>query len=288
MGLSRPCVRKPPQIGPADDLPSSAHPTVHILEDEGGVRLHKLLAPLPATLDCRRSAIAEAKLDNVSLSLVESRKPEFLPYAVADLARWVPEAVPGFQPSPYELLAREFVELVEDHVFAVEKSQRNRAKRVLNQFLDDMEANLASHRPRQGLPPAVLDALISQGQTLIQLCWRIFPIEVSDETRGILVNEGVSGAAIEPWAARLALPFLSQAEILTLKAQGEKMDQWKEGERERGKTESGRPTPKRLAIWVLAHRLQIPAHRIARGFVGRAESEHFKKPNPVEAFLPFP
>jgi hypothetical protein len=250
-----------------------------ILEDEGGVRLHRLLASLPATLDLRRSAIAEGNLDNVSWSLAESRKPEFSPEVVADLARWQPEAVPGFQPSPYEFLAREFVALVEDHVFAVEKSQRNRAKRVLNQFLDDMEANLASHRPHEGLPPAVLDALVNQGRALIELCWRIFPFEVSDQTRAMLATEGISETGMEAWAARLALPFLSQAEILALKAESEKAAKRKRGS-------GSYPTPRRFVIGVLAHRLGARATTLARKAFDSDTVVYFeKKPDPIKRQL---
>ena len=155
-------------------------------------------------------------------------------------------------------------------------------------FRHDMEARLGKKHPVDGPPPNVLAALVRQGAILIQLCWRTFPIEVSIETRRKLANEDVADHEMQLWTARLSMPFLSRPEILTLKAHTEEADKWSEREKRRGRPETGRPTPKRLTIWVLAHRLQIPAHRIARKFVGRAESEHFKMPNPIEAFLPFP
>ena len=246
-----------------------------ILEDEEDVLFPEPLARLPATLDCRRSAIALGKLENVRMGVADPRIPRFLPEAVADLGRWEPEAVPGFQPSPYEFLGREFVLLVEDHLFAVEKSQRRRAKQILNHFLDDMKRKLAAHRPREGLPPAVFDALVSQGRSLIELCWRIFPIKVSDQTREILVNEGVCGAAMEPWAARLALPFFSQAEILALKAESGKAAKWERGS-------GSYPTPRRFVIWVLAHRLGASATTLTRKAFDNDAKYFQKRKNPIK------
>jgi hypothetical protein len=249
-----------------------------ILEDERSEGIRKPLAGLPAALDHRRSAIAKGNLDGVDRLFIESRMPEFLPEVVSDLARWEPEAVPGFQPSPYELLAREWVHLIEDCVFATEKSQRNQAAQALNMFRHDMGVRLASHRPREGLPPKVLHALASQGRTLIGICWGMFPLQISDETQRTLESQGVPETQVERWATSLVVPCLSGPEILALKDEAARARRWARGN-------GPHPTYQRSVVWLLAHRLGVHATAVARKVYKRSDAvEYFRKHrNPIEA-----
>ena len=94
----------------------------------------------------------------------------------------------------------------------------------------------------------------------------------------MLATEGVSGAAMESWAARLALPFLSQAEILALKAESEKAAKRKRGS-------GSYPTPRRFVIWVLAHRLGASATTLTRKAFDNDAKYFQKRKNPIKRQL---
>lgn len=252
------------------------------LDDEEPVFLESLLA----TLDRRRSGIAKGEATVAEWIDDDDEKPRklapvysrFRPAAVTDLTYWEPDSehsVGGIV-SPYGEIERELLTHIDDQRFARDKPERARAKTAWHGFLEALMALLPAHRPGAMPPDPLMEALVQEGRELMQLCWDV-PVEISAATSEIFVAEGVQD---EPemimWATRLALPIFSRPELLALKAHAAATQR------------SGRPTPQRFAIWVLAHRLQIPAHRIARRFVGRGESEHFKVPNPIEEFLTFP
>ena len=88
------------------------------------------------------------------------------------------------------------------------------------------------------------------------------------------------------WAAGLALPILSRAEIQALQSESGKERAWK---REQGM----HPTERRFVVWVLAHRLVDEPARIARRAFGTHAMEYFEeqvnskvRDNPITAFLP--
>ena len=250
-----------------------------ILDDEGGVRVHGLLDPLPATLDSRRYAIAEGKLDSANWSPVEPHKAEFLPRVIADLWRVEPEVIPGFRPSPYEFLARQLVPLIEDHLFAFDKRQRKRGKRELDYFLEELAATLAPGRPKEGPHIGVLNTLVTQGRQLLQLCWGMFPIDVSDQTRRLLSECGAL-EAIQIDAACLAVPLLSRAEILALKTEADEAANWTRGE-------GSYPTSRRFVIWVLAHRLGARATALAGKALDSDDVRYFRRrQNPIDIHSP--
>jgi hypothetical protein len=248
-----------------------------ILRDEA-VAPHRELDPLSATLDRRRRAIADAALDGIGLTPAQRHPPNFVTEIIADVARCEPEAVPGFQPSPFELLGRELMPLVEDYAFATEKRLRTQAKQALDRFLEDFGGKLSPSRPSEGPPTALLNALAAEAAELVELCWDALQAEPSDETRTFLTDLGAADSDVQPWAARLAAPVLSRAEVQALQSEAETKANWRKGQ-------GPHPTPLRFVIWVLAHRLDVQPTTLARSVHYTGAEKYFRRrTNPIDTF----
>ncbi len=275
-------------------LQQSGLPTTHplplivesILKDEG-LRPDKerSLNPLPTTLDRRRISIAYGFPESWRSSYQLMPGGPCLFREVPDLSNpnfedMDPPDAPGWYVPPYVETGLELVRLVEARESARDKKGRQEARNALDEFLASVAAKLGKGRPAAGPSVATLKALIAQGRELLQLCWEIFPLDVSDTTQEILAAKDVSDPEAQRlWAARLALPILSLPEILALKDQSGRARTW--GKR------AERPTPRRLTVWLLAHRLRMHADTVARKALGADASQYFRgKPNPVDAFLP--
>ena len=83
---------------------------------------------------------------------------------------------------------------------------------------------------------------------------------------------GVAPCGMEMWAMRLAVPVMSGVELRVLR---ESLDVSVSPPRWRSKL-----SPVRLAVWILAHRLDIPADSLNRKARGKADFEYFSKSPP--------
>ena len=80
------------------------------------------------------------------------------------------------------------------------------------------------------------------------------------------------------WAARLTLPILSEPEIRTLIDQAKLEKTWPPG--------SPRPTPLKVVIRILAHRLQVEPKSLARKVSGAGMADYFGgEKNPIDKCL---
>lgn len=139
-----------------------------------------------------------------------------------------------------------------------------RSEEEADEAYSGMEAFLARveayPRPRgrhRRLPAEpILRALVAEGAELIRLLWQHLPIEPTERTLDILRARGVPRLAAPLVIARLACPLLSEPELATLMEEAD-------ARRKRSRGTDEQPTPLRFAIWVLEHRLRVPASAIA-------------------------
>ncbi len=98
-------------------------------------------------------------------------------------------------------------------------------------------------------------------------------------TASELDGQGVTSSDQQQlWTARLVLPVLSQPEILALQdPTGKGKDQW---------APKVRLKARRLAVWIIAHRLGLEGKTVAYKAIRRSAAQDFEGwPNPIEAFL---
>ena len=255
-----------------------------ILADEGR-KFGEFVEPLPAALDQRRRALASANEHTKWVSLEQysvGAYANFRPESVSDLTDYEPETeyTIGGYISPYEDIGRELVPLVEDYQFAPDKNERARAEKELDEFFKRVGARLAPGRPSEGLPRELLNKIVAQGRSLVELCWNISSFEISGSASDIFYTHSVPDSERHLWAARLALPVFSCAELQALQAESREAAAWTRGTGQH-------PTARRFIIWVLAHRLRADATTIARAALNTEDAEYFRdRSNPIHRFLP--
>lgn len=136
-------------------------------------------------------------------------------------------------------------------------------------------------RPTKGPPTPILKALYDEGKLLFRLLWGVGDFDVDARSAQALksvlpISEDVEELTF--WSYRLVLPILSQAELLTVFSEAETSHK-----RHRM---SGKPTPRYLTIWALAHRLRLNPVTLAEKVLGSRDAEHFPyKDNPIDDFL---
>lgn len=209
-----------------------------------------------------------------------------LSFHPADLHRFVPDAEPGemAELNPYEDIGRELVWLIEARECARaagDEEALSEANADLDSFLQETTAKLRQRRPPEGPGERILETLSTEGRRLFEPLWEAFPSEISERTDDLLDSLGVAEEERTLWAARLTLPILSKPEIEALQFEIEQSASWSRA--------SGRPTPRRFTIFVLAHRLGMEPSTVARraaGGSGGAYEEFQYAVNPIDAFLP--
>ena len=115
---------------------------------------------------------------------------------------------------------------------------------------------------------------------MLEVCWNeVGRIDLSEIARHIMTDQGIPGSDMDDWSARLSLPLLSCPEVLALR----KAAQEAVGKERASKRNA---SPRNLAIYILAHRLDVQAETIARKVIGAAASERFVgEKNPVDAIV---
>lgn len=265
---------------------------VQSIPTDEGFRLGTIhLGPLDATLDRRRRALSQGTVqpdkwdsDGAGTGLLADGAPCFLPEEVAYVPYRGPMANEAFQ-SPYASLGYQVLAYAEDWRFAANADQRAEIEAQWQPFLTDIGAKVMK-KPSEGVPEAVARALRAEAVALIEQCWHALQFDVSEATEEILARHGVPRSETSLWAAQLAVPVLSRAEIQALQSESGKERSWSRGD---GK----HPTAKRFVVWVLAHRLADEPARIARRAFGTHAMEYFEekvnskvRDNPITAFLP--
>ena len=202
---------------------SSALPTTYplarfvysMLLDEG-VNASVPLDPLPAEVDRRRLDLADptrVRLPDWKATHAQRHDhrnapdrphPGFLPDSVALLPLDGSLRGPRFN-SFYEELGFDLHPLIDEVRFALNSPKRKRATTDLLQFIE----GYWNHRPPEGPPEDLLNALVTQGTNLVALLWSVLPFDVSQETRTRLRKEGVLDADMHTWAARRTPPVFS-------------------------------------------------------------------------------
>ena len=248
------------------------------------IRTHVPMGELEANLDLRRLGLHDLVAPDWVSALERADHPggggttRFLPDRVGALPPTEVLSLRRFN-SIYEEIGFDIFGVVEDLQFAVDKRGRQEAKRAKDAYLHFIGTELASRGPKDGPPEALLEQLKEQGRGLFNLCWKVFPVNVSDATAKILRAAGASSSEeVAQWAARLALPVLSGPEILALRAESSKAALL-------GKKTKNKPTVLRFTIWVLAHRLRATAATLARKLGSPTGVKYFHRPSPIKPYL---
>lgn len=257
-----------------------------ILRDDG-IDPHRWLDPLPKMLDevrrqlARGSAVLAAR---AHAAYPRGGPPSFR--AASDLSLAPPDEGqadpddPSWFISPYEEIGRRLVDLIEQRADARNAEERAEAHDALDAFLKEIEAEAQPGPPEKGPGAEILKALITEGRELFKVCRDLFPLTVGDQTRVALHDQGIRDPDEQQvWVASLSLPVLARCELLALRDEKRAFDQWKRG--------SGQhPTAKRLAVWILAHRLDLGAHHLHRKACNHDDKRYFKdRPNPIAKHL---
>lgn len=249
------------------------------------IRTHVPMGELEANLDLRRLGLHDLAAPDWVSALERADRPgsdgtpSFLPNRVGVFPPTETMSLRGSN-SIYEEMGFDILGVVEDLQFAVDKRGRQEAKRAKDAYLRSIGTELARHGPKDGPPEALLEQLKEQGRGLFDLCWKVFPVNVSDATAKILRAAGASSSEeVDQWAARLALPVLSGPEILALGAESTRAAQWPK--------RKYKPTALRFTIWVLAHRLRATAATLARKLGSPTGVKYFHSPrqNPIKPYL---
>ena len=252
-----------------------------ILRDDGMGRFEQL-GPLSYAIHLRRVALtAKAEPTDVSLcppdwdpqNQYEEMLFWFEPQDAALRAAGYDSGDLGPLGSIYEFLGRWLVEDVESWISAPDRVE---GRKGLNSSVHAIAVELGAEpvdkkggQPK-GPRPQILKALVREGEALLEVCWELPPINLNAQSRKVLDALGVTTVTDEErWSARLALPVLSRPEIHALQdPTGGGVD-----------VLAGRVYKKarRLAVWILAHRLQMKASTVSRKGVNPPDSEKFKK-----------
>ncbi len=249
-----------------------------ILRDDGISTDGQLLDPLPAEIDRRRYALCKDLLHTPDAPSLEGGYSQFLPRVTTELAFTDPDT--GDDVSPYDNIGRDLVELVDARERTAPKSpERKQAKDALADFLNWIGAAWSKGRHPDVAPTNVLKALLREGVGILKLYRNARSVDISGNTRTLLEPYGISSEEdVYVWVAQAALPVLSRPEILTIRAQYDKANH--------GGRAGSRPTPLRVSVWILSHRLMMDPVSLARRTRGETVSEYFNnKSNPIEAFL---
>ena len=187
---------------------------------------------------------------------------------------------PSWFISPYEEIGRRLVDLIEQRADARNAEERAEAQVALDAFLEEIEAEAQPGPPEKGPGAEILKALITEGRELLRLCWDLFSFTIGDETRDALHDQGIRDPDEQQvWVARLSLPVLARCELLALRDEKRVCDEWKRGCGQH-------PTAKRLAVWILAHRLGLGAHSLHRKACNHDDQKYFKKhSDPIAKYL---
>lgn len=117
--------------------------------------------------------------------------------------------------------------------------------------------------------------LVNEGRELIDLFWDALPIRFSSEFTSLLQRQDVPESERQLWGLALTLPVFSTSEVGVILEQRE--------EYESAPERPGHPTPRRLAVYAVAHRLNEDASGIDRIHAGGGGGEGFRYgPNPFQ------
>jgi hypothetical protein len=252
--------------------------TESILTDDDLDPEGEALDPLPALVDQRRHGLA---VQEIEVGVVAGSYARFLPSHIDDLAFFEPDSehTIGGWVSPYEELGRELLRLVEAFRFA-DKTNRQSAKTALHSFLQAIQAKLSRRRPPEGPPLRVLGGLLAEARGLFGICFgALREFEISDSTRRVLGAQHVPAGQALSWSARLALPVFSRKELSAM---------WRVAREDPREAITPPPTARKLAVWLLAHRLQMHAPFLARKLLGNAAVRDFRRvPNPIDGAVSY-
>ena len=163
----------------------------------------------------------------------------------------------------FDEIGRELVGLTEHRDAQKPKSQEAKdAQAAIEDFLNRISARRGRGRPPRVTTDEILTALFREGADLLDIVWAGFTAGPSDATRAFLADNGIAGPTEQEfWAKRLVLPVVSARELAAVGRYGGG-GQWL--------------TPRRLAIFFLARRLDLRSPHVARRVVGADEEVEFK------------
>ena len=242
-----------------------------ILRDDG-FSPQSSLEPLDYAVDRRRRSLGyesgdliEHPLDSAPLLGGET---EFYCAPPLFTEEFESEDYSDMRSAPYEEIGVDLVRLVEARDVARmvgDPDARDQAKAALRGFLHDISAQLGVGRPQKGPSENILKALVAEGTSLLDLCWKACPFELSVEASDLLADQEIPESARRITAVRLALPILSRREIAAVANDIRRSQAWKRSR--------PRPTPRHAAILIVARRLGMDAPGVARRISGGGAAE---------------
>lgn len=164
----------------------------------------------------------------------------------------------------FDEMGRELVGLTEHRDAQKPKSQEALgAQAAIHGFLKRISALRGRGRPPRVTGDEILEPLCREGTDLLEIVWTGLGAGPSDATREFLADHGIADPTEqELWAKRLALPVFSARELAAVGRYGGG-GKWL--------------TPRRLAIFFIARRLNLRGPHVARRLVGTDEEEEFKR-----------
>jgi hypothetical protein len=233
----------------------------------------RTLAPLEAALDDRRCRISIGAPVHVreywcpgdelpfhqSSPLFTAFPPDLAGYEVTD------EDGRQEYVSPYEDVGRELAERIDNLRYAMTKASREQAASELKDFEGRLLGRDGPGRRRKFANTTVLKQAASELVRLLRLLRDVNPPPMQAAVRVVLSRELGTEDERELWRWRLTLPILSKIEIRDLV----------------GLPSSNRGALHRLALQLLAHRLQVLPSDLARHISGNAAGSRLEGvPNP--------
>ena len=117
---------------------------------------------------------------------------------------------------------------------------------------------------------------------MFKICWKSCHTPLTDQTTTTFEEHGVCDQRDQRiWAGRLALPILSKNEVIAL------LDEVEAAHVAVKRRKGLKPTPRRFAVWLMAHRLGLKADTVLRKAYGSESPAYFRKrKNPIKPSLP--
>ena len=249
-----------------------------IFTDDGISTAHQQQVDPPLSgVDRRRSALASAEYDELGrVSFYGGSAPDLLPTFTAFVNMAEPTEIVGDDDgnvesrSAYEEIGRELVWHLNALEAASTGATRKTAEKELKAFLQAVTTASTGGRMRTGPHPDLAKALSRELRELLQVAIDALPFTASVPTCNLLKSQGVADAEVTLWVLRLAFPVLSKVELGVL------LDSV--NPTARPKFRGGKPTPRRLAVWILARRLGMDTKSFGRRVCGSTDEIYFSDP----------
>lgn len=242
------------------------------------------LDPLLATMDRRRQYLARGHGDLAHWAQDENADQPVLVGGITQFFR-APrlfhegsESRYHYDPPRHEALdiGVRLCRLIEERERARLSGNAPQAKTLQDEidgFLRGIRALQVRGRPRERPSDDIIQKLVHEGRGLIELVWE-GPENYSDDFVALLDRHEVAEEERPLSSFGLSLPVFSLHELRVVLDQRRRVDDVGRGRR---------PTPRRLAIFAVASRLDLEAHAVDRIHAGGGGGEEFRRvPNPFQ------